>query len=222
MRTVIIIQARLSSTRLPNKVLLPIAGKPMLERVVERCKQTSYLVCVAISFETGHEELYRLARKHDAGVFLTTSPISDLARRYRLAAEYMAADFVIRVPGDNPCVDPVVIHETVDAGVGPMQLRTTLDQDVCGSGRSGGLGCELYSYETLKWLDESQHNPCYREHPHSWFLTHGSAWSIPCAEDARRPDLRFDVNTAEDLQKIRDIYYKLGPDFRTKELLSLY
>ena len=195
----------------------------MLEWVIERCRASQYLVCVAIPVEPGWEEIRMLASKRGAFPFVDTkSPVSDLARRYRLAAECMAADFIIRVPGDNPCVDPVVIHETVAAGVGPMQLRTTLDQDVCGSGRSGGLGCELYSYETLKWLDESQHNPCYREHPHSWFLTHGSAWSIPCAEDARRPDLRFDVNTAEDLQKIRNIYYKLGPNFRTKELLSLY
>src|SRR5260221_14639057 len=114
-RTVAIIQARIGSTRLPGKVLLPLAGEPVLTRVVRRTARarTVDAVVVATTNQPADLAIVELARRE--GWLVEQGSESDLLDRYVQAARAHRADVVIRITSDCPLIDPDVIDETVHA-----------------------------------------------------------------------------------------------------------
>lgn len=104
---VAVIQARMTSTRLPGKVLLPLAGRPVLWHVVERARRIPGLdgICVAIPEGDAHQPLAELAESMD-GVVVVRGPEDDVLERYVRAAEVSGADIVVRITSDCPVLDP--------------------------------------------------------------------------------------------------------------------
>ena len=101
MTTVAIIQARNTSKRLPGKVVLPLAGVPVVTHIAERMKMTDGVdvVCVAIPDGPGQAPLAELVESLD-GVILARGPEDDILRRFAIAAEQTHADIVLRLFAD--------------------------------------------------------------------------------------------------------------------------
>ncbi len=114
MKTVIVIQARLGSTRLPGKVLLPTAGAPMLQRMVERVRLSALADEIVVATTTRPEDdaIRALCRAIDAPCF-SGHPTDLLDRHYRAGLEHRA-DVVLKVPSDCPLVDPLVIDRVIE------------------------------------------------------------------------------------------------------------
>jgi spore coat polysaccharide biosynthesis protein SpsF len=108
-----IIQARLGSTRLPEKVMLPLAGKPLLIRMVERVKSAAYAGKVIIATSTNKEDdlIVKVAEKEGIPVFRGDS-LNLLDRHYKAARHYNA-DIVVKIPSDCPLIDPSVINKVI-------------------------------------------------------------------------------------------------------------
>lgn len=108
-----ILQARLSSTRLPGKVLLPLAGAPMILRQVERVRRSHRLdaLVVATSDEAGDDRLAGVLSQ--AGVDVHRGPLDDVLARFIGALEARPAAHVVRLTGDCPLTDPDVIDATI-------------------------------------------------------------------------------------------------------------
>jgi spore coat polysaccharide biosynthesis protein SpsF len=113
-----VVQARTGSTRLPGKVLLPVAGAPLLLRMLERVRAARTLseVVVATTTEAVDEPVRELARR--AGVRCTSGHPTDLLdRHYQAAVECglseAAADVVVKIPSDCPLIDPAVIDQVI-------------------------------------------------------------------------------------------------------------
>lgn len=220
MNTVAIIQARMGSTRLPGKVAMTLCGKPMLHHVIRRVKQAVEFVVVAYPAKD-HEILEDIVLDAGAFVFPYMGDENDLIGRYASCAKEFDADFVVRVPADNPCVDPDEITRTLHVVPADWDyLITNLDQNVSRNGYPGGIGAEIYNRRFLNWLDQNVTYPMLREHPHLWAYANDMIITIEAPEEIRRPDLRFDVNTKEDFEYIREIYKALWPNFRTKDILN--
>ena len=115
MRIVAVIQARTASTRLPKKVLLPVAGRPLLELMLTRVRASQQLddVVIATTTTSADDSIRTLADQ--IGVRCISGHPNDLLDRHRQAADAMDADVVVKIPSDCPLVDPRVIDEVVGA-----------------------------------------------------------------------------------------------------------
>lgn len=113
-KTVAIIQARMSSSRLPGKVLKDIVGKPMLEHIVERLKTVSAIdkIVVATSSESTDQPIYDFCQQKAINCY--RGDLNDVLDRFYKTALTHNADFVIRVTGDCPCIDPSLVAKLID------------------------------------------------------------------------------------------------------------
>jgi len=113
MKTLIIIQARTGSSRLPNKVLLPLAGAPLLQRMVERVQASAgdYETVVATTTDGQDDPIRSLCRK--IGVRCFSGHSTDLLDRHREAALREKADVIVKIPSDCPLIDPIVIDTVI-------------------------------------------------------------------------------------------------------------
>ena len=104
-----IVQARMSSTRLPRKISLSIAGKSMLERVIQRVRLIPEVskIIVATSYEA--EDSWILYRCQERGIQALRGPLHDVLSRYEQVAKFLnlrATDHIVRITGDCPALDP--------------------------------------------------------------------------------------------------------------------
>ncbi|HEX9017549.1 MAG TPA: glycosyltransferase family protein, partial [Anaerolineaceae bacterium] len=115
MRTVAIIQARMSSSRLPGKVLLDIAGQPMLAHVVERTRRASSIddVIVATTTDPSDDALAAFCSKRGYAVY--RGSMFDVLDRFYGAARLARAEVIVRVTADCPVIDPAVVDQVVKA-----------------------------------------------------------------------------------------------------------
>lgn len=114
-KIIAIIQARRSSRRLPDKVLLDIGGKPMLQRVVERTRQAKRLDGVIVATTIAPEDDAILKLCHQIGIPVARGNVFDVLDRFYQAALAFQADAVVRITADCPLIDPEVIDQVVEA-----------------------------------------------------------------------------------------------------------
>ena len=110
----VIIQARLSSVRLPGKVLRPLAGRPMLAQLVDRLKMAKRVgaIIVATSTETDDDAIARFCA--DMGVRCFRGPVADVAERLTEAAEDAGAEAFVRINGDSPLMCPAIVDAVIE------------------------------------------------------------------------------------------------------------
>ena len=223
MRTVAIIQARMGSTRLPGKAMLPLAGAPMTQRLIERVKRAVLLDDVVLALPNESDSpLMHLALQIRIKCYCRADADSnDLVGRYVAAADFYDADLIVRIPGDNPCIEPNMIDAAIELyREYPYLYFSNTTTSVEYHGRRiivDGLGCEVFSRSRLEWLDERTRGcPEWREHPHQYFYDHGILSHI-------KADLRLDVNTQADYKYISAIYdacYPKNSQFTIEDILG--
>src|SRR6056297_2582956 len=105
-RVTAIIQARMQSTRLPGKVLKPLAGKPLIAHVISRSKEITPLhrVVLAVPDDTENRPLLALADTMEIESFAGSN--QDVLARFYMAAEKFGGDYIVRITGDDPFTDP--------------------------------------------------------------------------------------------------------------------
>lgn len=113
MKVLVVIQARMSSTRLPGKTLMPLAGRPLLERLIERvlAARTPTDIVVATTVDRSDDAIVQLAAA--AAVPCFRGHPTDLLDRHYGAAIARAADVVVKIPSDCPLIDPAVIDRVI-------------------------------------------------------------------------------------------------------------
>jgi spore coat polysaccharide biosynthesis protein SpsF len=251
-KTLAIIQARISSTRLPGKVLHDIAGQPMLARVIERtCKARSLEgVVVATTVDAVDDPIQRLCSERGYPCYRGSS--QDVLDRYYQAARACGAEVIVRITGDCPVMDAEVIDATVgefskDDGTGfaatrlPPPWRRTIPI---------GLDVEVVSFASLERAWKEADQPFHREHvmpffyegtppdldargcmhssPGPWYVLRGTSLrGFKVAVLNHDPDfgtLRWTVDTPDDLRLIREIYahFPGREDFTWREILDLF
>src|SRR5262249_31837260 len=112
-RVVAVVQARASSQRFPQKVLADLEGRSGLARGLRRVRGSRECPVVALATSTGRDDDAVELIADNEGVAVVRGPLDDVLERYRLAAEALDADAVVRVTGDCPLADPRVIDDVV-------------------------------------------------------------------------------------------------------------
>lgn len=221
MRVVAIIQARMTSTRLPGKVLAPIAGRPMLARVVERLGRARRLsgVWVACTAGAADDCVADLARQLGTDVF--RGPEEDVLARFVGAARAAAAEVVVRITADCPLIMPDVVDRVVGELVDDSRaadyaanvLRRTYPR---------GLDTEALFFDTLLRADRYASTPEEREHVTLVIRRDSCRFARLSVEDADdASSLRWTVDTAEDLEHVNRLYRVAGLDVAPLEYRKL-
>jgi spore coat polysaccharide biosynthesis protein SpsF len=233
-KVVLIIQARMSSTRLPGKSMMPLADKPLVYRMVERlkkCKKVDEIV-IATSDQSEDQVLVELAKELQVSYF--QGNLLDVRDRYLKAAEKFKADFIIRIPADNPIPDANEIDKLIEFHLehNPSGFSSNLAQ-VNNSGYLDGIGAEIFSSKLLQESLTRSDSETVKEHVHRNFFDYptqtpvDTSWcpvaSPTAPAELRRPDIILDVNTLDDYHKIKRIYehlYPQNPNFSTTDVIN--
>jgi len=205
---VAVIQARMGSSRLPGKVLMPIAGKPLLWHILHRLRQclTVDSVAVATSLESGDDAIQQFCAEQ--GITCVRGPLQNVLERYRLAALATGAKTLLRVTGDSPLIDPGLIDYLV-SGMADADFVQFETGSLCAH-----EGVDVFSRTALDWLvTHAGDNEIAREHVTSYFKEFPgrvrTAYLPAYLPLARKPE-RISVDTPDDMAMLRAVYDRLG------------
>lgn len=204
-RNVAIIQARMGSTRFPGKMLAQLGGIPLLEWVVRRvaCAATLAQVVLATSDRESDDALAKIAVSLGIAVFRGSE--ADVLGRFVGAAKMAGASNVVRICADNPFIDAGEIDRLVKYFTGCPCDYACNHQDRLGSGYADGFGAEILSATLLKKLASIAVESRHREHATLYLWDHESEYemrSIAAPAELAFPELRFDIDTAENLVRL--------------------
>lgn len=216
-----VIQARMRSSRLPGKVLRPVAGKPMLWHVLHRLKKSSLInaICVATTVEPADDELVAYARSQ--GVTVVRGSEENVLARYAQAAAALKADIIVRVTADAPLVDASFVDYLVSE-----MLRNRADFVVLKPGLSAiHEGADPMTRHALdKLAAEAGDDPVAREHVSAYFKQHRDfvkVAEIDLPTKWRFKGARLSIDTPADIAFIEAIYDRLHAQAGTATLTDL-
>lgn len=199
----------MGSVRLPGKVLAPIEGRPMLEHLLRRLltARTLSTVGVATSSAPQNDPIETLATRMRVPVFRGSE--DDVLDRFVQASRQWEAETVVRLTGDNPLIDGAFIdmvvrrYQQADPPVAYADTATSATWPY-------GISVEVFSREALEAAWQSSTDPTDREHVTKWIREWPDRFAaLHLRSDSEDGDLRWTVDTAEDLAQMRKLFAEL-------------
>lgn len=224
MRTAITIQARMTSTRLPGKVIAPLHGAPALERMVERLRRVrgadGILLCTTTN--ATDDVLERLAERLAIGCHRGSE--HDVLSRVLDAARRFGVETIVETTGDCPLIDPTIVDEVISAyRASPVDYCSNILERCYPI----GMDTQVFSTEILADVARRTADPEDREHVSLYIYRHPEIYSlrhVPAPPSRHRPMLRLTLDTPEDLELIQRVYdalYPHDPAFGLDDMLAL-
>jgi len=222
-RVIGIVSARMASMRYPGKAMVPLAGRPLIEVLLQRIASVPVLdsVALATSSNPENEPLVQVARK--LGIPAFQGDENDVLRRHVDCAHHMRADHIVRVTGDNPLTDLETIEQLV-----ALHLQSEADYTyVPGDALLMGILSEVVSRSALErsWAqgDERHRSELVtlyiKEHPRDFRIR-----TAKLAEGLYRPEYRLTVDEPADVELMQGIFERLaasGKPVTTREAIAL-
>lgn len=207
-RLVAVITARLSSQRLPGKVLRSLQGRPLLAHVVDRLRSVERIdqILVATSLEPTDDAVAAFAES--AGLICRRGSLADVLARVRDAATAQQADAILRISGDSPLIDPQLIRRAIDLfGCGGADIVTNVSPRSFPKGQS----VEILSSAALERLAREASEAEDREHVTKFAYAHPEGYIIRnFSAKNPRPELQLSVDTPADLQRASALMFACG------------
>ncbi len=203
MKTMVIIQARMGSSRLPGKILMPLGSTDNLTYVIERCKKIDGVskVLVATSSLSQDDAVEKWCENHQISCYRGSE--DDVLNRFIQAAKLYEPDYVIRVTADCPFVD----YEMASDMVALMKKEQVDIIDLEGQ-LPRGLAVEVISYQALQYINEKGHENRHREHVTYYayeFKEQFTRVSYVADEMRNEPSLRITLDTDADYELLSKI-----------------
>ena len=219
---VAIIQARMSSTRLPGKVLMEIDGRPMLSHIIRRTQQAKSLnqVVVATSTDPSDDAIVAFCKEDAVACF--RGSLQDVLDRYYQAAKACSASAIVRITADCPLIDPDVIDRVIETFLTGRYdyvsntLRYTYPE---------GLDTEVFSFEALERAWRVATRASDREHV-TPFMRVSDEFRLCNVEndvDLSSKGYHWSVDAPTDLEFVREVYksFQNGRSPATQEVINL-
>lgn len=218
------IEARMTSSRLPKKVLMPLAGIPALELLITRLKKSRYLdaVVIATTSNVADEPLITLANQLGVQVFRGSE--QDVLGRVLGASQSVEADIIVEITGDCPFVDPKLVDQGISeffygeydyaANIIPVSFPI-------------GFDVQVFPVSVLAKVSELTAAPLDRVHVSYYIYSHPElfklrSWSAP--QELEWPELRLTLDERADYELLNTIAERFlpgNPFFSADEVISL-
>lgn len=222
MKIVATIEARMTSSRLPGKVLMPIMGKPMLAYLIERLKRSRVdEIVVATTDRPTDDPIEQLATNLGVGCFRGSE--EDVLGRVLLAAKSVGADVIVEITGDCPLIDPDIVDQVLDVYLSQQvdYASNTLKRTY-----PRGLDVQVFSTNLLDEVNILTSDPIDHEHVSLYIYEHPEKYRLANLESGLSPahaNLRLTVDTIEDFSLIESVYNSLyldNPNFSMGHVLA--
>ena len=222
--TYVIIQARMTSSRLPKKTLLPLAGKPMLLHVIDRCKRIEGIdgICIASPVGAEHEPIKDAIQGLDNVAFFQGDEHNVLERTLG-AAKHVNADTILRVTSDCPFIDPDVAgallaaYRTAGVKYARLNIKT---------GYPLGFDAEVLPVELLEIAQSENPDEYEKEHATPFIWRRPERFpAIWMDHQPNRRDWRLVVDEENDYEMACAAYdelMKMNPEFTYADLIELF
>ena len=223
----IVIQARMSSTRLPGKVLLPLMEKPLIARMMERVLNTKYnpIVVIATTIEKEDDIIEQLCIENKWQVFRGDK--EDLLDRHYQAAKEFNADIILKIPSDCPLIDPAIIDRVLEfflANIDTYDYVSNLHP----ASYPDGNDVEVMTMKALKEAWSNSSKKMEREHTTPYFWENPEKFRIGNVLWENGLDYsmshRWTIDYPEDYTFIKEIFellYGSNQLFRLEDILNL-
>ncbi len=207
----VFIQARMSSSRFPGKVLAPVSGQPMISRVigcVSRSFDSSSIV-VATSNEISDDPLALYVQS--LGVKVFRGPLENVFERFRLCLEANPCDWFFRISADSPLLNSGILKLMVSHSGESLDLITNVQKRTFPHGHS----VELVNSQTFSGIDAELLSDADREHVTKFYYANANEFRILNLEntDTDYAKLNFVVDTLDDLRRVEEMELKVQYDF---------
>lgn len=220
MRVVALVQARMGSTRLPNKVMKIIVGKPMIQLLLERLSKSQEIDDIVIASSEDRKNDILDTFVSSLGYVCSRGSEEDVLSRYYHAAKENCADVIVRITGDCPLVDPVLVDQTI------QKYKTTNVDYISNTSPPtypDGLDIEVFSFNALSKAQNETISTFDREHV-TPYLRNAEIFtqaSVSYTQDLS--SLRWTVDEPSDLDVVKSVFEYFHPriNFSWLEILGL-
>jgi spore coat polysaccharide biosynthesis protein SpsF len=227
LKVITVVQARMGSTRLPGKVMLPLAGKPLILRMIERINSAKYCgeIIAAITFDEDDDPIAEACRQNKIALF--RGHPTDLIDRHLNIAKKYNADAVVKIPSDCPLIDPDIVDKVIKFYI---DNSTSLDyvSNLHPATYPDGNDVEIFSISALEKAWEEAEKGFEREHTTPYFWENPDKFKIGNITWETELDYsmsyRFTIDYEEDYIFIKKIYeelYPKNPLFSLNDILTL-
>ena len=209
MKSVCIIQARMSSTRLPGKVMLPLGGRTVLWHVLTRAMRIPGIDLVVLAVPESDASLPLSVEAAALGIPIVYGPEHDVLTRYYRAAVIADADIIMRVTADCPMLDSAICGEVLAL----VKAGADYASNVCPRGFPKGLDCEAF---TMAALDEANHfadSKEDREHV-TPYMQRSPGLKRVNLDGELNPEVRWTLDTHDDYAFLSAVFDRTGDDWR--------
>ena len=220
MKIVAIVQARMGSTRLPNKVMKLINGKPMIQLLLERLSKSKEINQIVVATSTNEGNLPLVNFIQQAGFDCEQGSEDDVLDRYLYAAKKYNADVIVRITGDCPLVDATLVDDCI------LNFRSSKLDYLCNNyppTYPDGLDIEVFTIAALEFAHNTTKDKFDREHVTPFFRKPGKFKTKTLKNPDNLSNLRWTVDELDDFYVIEKVFDYFYPriDFSWIEVLNL-
>ena len=220
MKIVAVVQARMGSTRLPNKVMKPIGGIPMIELLLARLAMAKRVDQIVLATSTDERNLLLVEHVQNLGYVCVRGSENDVLQRYLDAATEVDADVLVRITGDCPLVDPVLIDQAIDEF---LSQSVEYHSNTSPATFPDGLDIEVFTIDALKRAALESQDSFDHEHVTPYLRKPGLFKSSAMLNGEDLSGLRWTVDEPADFEVICHVFQHFAPNvhFSWKQVLDL-
>lgn len=220
MRIVAIIQARVSSSRLPKKVLLKIADMPMVQLIVQRLSKSKKIneIIIATSNDSTDDSIVQLGNQ--VGVRVFRGSLNDVLDRFYTAALNSNADVIVRITGDCPLVESKVVDLVIDEFI---SSKVDYASNVNPPTFPDGLDVEVFSFSALQHAWKEATKQFEREHVTPYIRESGLFKTANVQNNIDLSKHRWTVDKPVDIEFVRRLFNEFTPNiyFSMNDVLKI-
>ena len=221
MKIVAIVQARVGSMRLPNKVMNLIFGTPMIEILLKRLNRSKLINQIILATPIDKKNINLIRHVEGLGFSCIQGSENDVLDRYIKAAEKVNAEVIVRITGDCPLVDSILVDECIN---GFLNSGVDYYSNTIHPTFPDGLDVEVFKYSALKIASEKTAKQSHREHVTPYLKETNIFSKFNHSNDKDLSAFRWTVDNPEDFEVIQNIFQNFKPNiyFSWKDVLKLH
>lgn len=220
MKVVAIVQARMGSTRLPNKVMKPIGGVPMIELLLARLAKSTQISQIVLATSTDERNTLLVEHVQKLGYTCVRGSERDVLDRYLVAARLADADVVVRITGDCPLIDPALVDQVIT-----LFKAQSVDylSNTTPASYPDGLDIEVFTLNALERAGRESHDPFDHEHVTPYLRKPGLYKTGTLQHCENLSALRWTVDEPADFEVVSQVFAHFAPNihFSWAEVLAL-